>query len=231
MALVLNRYADSDTLEAALADAIVASLRDGIALRGRASMVLSGGRTPRGLFSRLAAIRLDWERVSVTLADDRWVPADHPDSNEMTVRKVLLQGEAAAARFIPLVNSAPDPWTGLNTTHDALAQLPRPFDVVLLGMGEDGHTASLFPMADRLPTPSGASMPDCVGVRPAKAPHDRISLTPEALLDTRLLAVHFTGGSKWSVLCEALKPGPVETLPIRCVTQQNKVSCHVYWTS
>lgn len=230
MALVLNRYRDADTLEAALADAVVASLREGIERRASASMVVSGGRTPRGLFARLAATPLDWARVNITLADDRWVPADHPDSNELTVRKVLLQGEAAAANFVPLFNGAPDPWAGLNPAHDALARLPRPFDVVLLGMGEDGHTASLFPMVDRLPAPSRASMPDCVGVRPAKAPHDRISLTPEALLDTRLLALHFTGGSKWSVLCEALKPGPVETLPIRCVTQQNEVSCHVFWT-
>lgn len=231
MALVLNRYPDTDTLEAALSAAIIAHLSNGIEQRGTASMVLSGGRTPRGLFARLAATPLAWERVSITLADDRWVPAEHPDSNELTVRKVLLQGEAAAARFIPLFNGAPDPWAGLNKAHAALAHLARPFDVVLLGMGEDGHTASLFPIADRLPAPSQANMPDCIGVRPAKAPHDRLSLTPEALLNTRFLAVHFTGGSKWSVLCDALKPGPVETLPIRCVTQQNKVPCHVFWTS
>lgn len=231
MALVLNRYPDPDTLEAALATTIVARLSSGIEQRGKASMVVSGGRTPRGLFARLAATPLAWERVSITLADDRWVPADHPDSNELTVREVLLRGEAAAARFIPLFNGAPDPWAGLNKAHEALAALARPFDVVLLGMGEDGHTASLFPMADRLPAPSLASMPDCIGVRPAKAAHDRLSLTPEALLDTGFLGLHFTGGSKWTVLCDALKPGPVETLPIRCVTQQNKVPCHVFWTT
>jgi len=230
MALELHRHADAAALDAALAETVAARLREGVCRRGRASMVLSGGRTPRGLFARLAATRLPWDRIRITLADDRWVPADHPDSNERTVRSVLLQHEAAAACFVPLYNGAPDPWSGLDAAQTALAQLPRPFDVVLLGMGEDGHTASLFPAADTLPAPSAAVTPVCIGVRPAGAPHDRLSLTPAALLDTRWLALHFTGAAKWSVLCEALEPGSVETFPVRSVIQQDQVPCRVYWT-
>ncbi|MDO9598212.1 MAG: 6-phosphogluconolactonase [Azoarcus sp.] len=230
MALELKRYADPSALDDALAGMVVEKLREGIARRGSASLVLSGGRTPRGLFARLAATDLAWDRVCITLADDRWVPPDHADSNERTVRSVLLQDKAAAARFIPLYNGAADPWAGLDAARAALAELPRPFDVVVLGMGEDGHTASLFPAADTLPPPSSATCADCIGIRPAKAPHDRLSLTPAALLDSRLIALHFTGAGKWSVLCEALKPGAVETFPVRTIIQQDQVPCHVFWT-
>lgn len=231
MALVLDRFPHAAALETALAGEILSKLREGLAWRGRASMVVSGGRTPRGLFARLAATPLAWERVTITLADERWVPIEHPDSNERMVREQLLRGEAAAAGFIPLFNGAPDPWAGLQTAQAALAQLQRPFDIVVLGLGADGHTASLFPTADRLDAPATTALPDCIGVRPAGAAHDRLSLTPAALLDTRQLALHFTGSDKWSVLCEALKPGATDTLPIRFALQQHQVPCHVYWTA
>jgi 6-phosphogluconolactonase len=230
MSLAIHRFPDAAGLDAALAATVAERLREGIYRRGYASMVISGGRTPRGLFARLSATCLPWDRVGITLADDRWVPADHADSNERTVRTALLGDRAAAARFVPLYNGAADPWSGLAECAEALASLPRPFDVVLLGMGEDGHTASLFPDADRHPNPSPAATPDCIGVRPATAPHDRLSLTPAALLDTRLLALHFTGARKWSVMCDALQPGPVGVRPIRIALQQDQVPCHVYWT-
>lgn len=218
-------------LDAALAEAIVQSLREGIYQRGAASLVVSGGRTPRGLFARLAAAPLAWDRVTITLADERWVPEDHPDSNGRSVREALLRDNAAQARFVPLYRDTAEPWSALAASAAALAALPRPFDAVVLGMGEDGHTASLFPATDTAPAPSDAATADLIGVRPTRAPHDRISLTPPALLDTRLLALHFTGAAKWSVLCEALKPGPLEQYPVRNVLQQEEVPCRVFWTA
>lgn len=229
--IALQRFPDTAALDAALAAAIVQALCDGIRRRGAASLVLSGGRTPRGLFARLANTPLDWDRVWITLADDRWVPEDHADSNARTVREGLLQAHAAKARFVPLVRAEADPWSALAASAESLASLPRPFDAVVLGMGDDGHTASLFPAADTLPPPSPAATPELIGVRPARAPHARITLTPAALLDTRALALHITGAAKWSVLCEALKPGPVAAYPVRHVIHQNEVPCRVYWTA
>ena len=191
MALELHRHADAAALDAALAEMVAGKLREGVRRRGSASMVLSGGRTPRGLFARLAATRLPWDRIRITLADDRWVPADHPDSNERTVRSVLLQHEAAAARFVPLYNGAPDPWSGLDAAQTALAQLPRPFDVVLLGMGEDGHTASLFPGHAHDP----AGLVHAVHGAP-KPPPDRVSLGLAALNDADEVIILVAGEGK-----------------------------------
>lgn len=229
MGVELLRFTDAPSLEASLAETVIEALRDGIYRRGRASMVVSGGRTPRALFERLAATGFAWDRVAITLADERWVPPEHPDSNERTVREVLLRSHAAQARFVPLYNGAADPWSGLSKCSEAIAALPRPFDVVLLGMGADGHTASYFPAQDQLPPPSPALGTHCLGVRPTQAPHDRISLTMPTLLDARLLALHLSGAEKWSVLCDALAAGPAEAMPVRHVLHQDRVPCRVYW--
>ncbi|MFN3988378.1 MAG: 6-phosphogluconolactonase [Rhodocyclaceae bacterium] len=230
--LELHRHTDADSLDAALAEYVLDGLRDGLAARGRASLVVSGGRTPAGLFARLCASPLAWDQVTITLADERLVPPEHADSNARMVRTQLLRDAAATARFVPLHDAAP----GQSAAHAAerlaptLAGLARPFDVVLLGMGEDGHTASLFPAADTTPPLAALPPGDCVAVHPTRAPHPRLSLTPQALLDTRRLALHITGAGKWTVLCEALKPGPAEDLPVRHVLHQARVPCRVYWT-
>ena len=140
----------AETLARDLADITAARLRAAVSARGAASLVVSGGRTPAPMFRALRACELPWERVTVTLADERWVPADAADSNERMVRAELLQGAAAAARFVGLVNAAPTPEAGRAATDAALRAIPRPFDVVMLGMGNDGHTASLFPDAPAL---------------------------------------------------------------------------------
>jgi len=229
MSVELLRFADAPSLEASLAEAVLEALREGIYRRGHASLVVSGGSTPRALFERLATSAFAWDRVSITLADERWVAPEHPDSNEGMLRQVLLRDRAAQARFVPLFNGAADPWAGLPERSEAIAALPRPFDAVLLGMGADGHTASYFPEQDQLPPPSDASSAHCIGVRPNRAPHDRISLTMPTLLDTRLLALHLTGTRKWSVLCDALAAGPAESMPVRHVLHQQRVSCRVFW--
>jgi 6-phosphogluconolactonase len=229
MSIQLRRYADADALTASLATWVLAQLQQAIAERGRASLVVSGGRTPAALFARLASSDLAWDRVVVTLADERWVGEDHADSNARMVREKLLQDRAAAAHFVPLVNTADNPWDGLPGCCDRLTEIPRPFDVLLLGMGDDGHTASLFPDADRLPPPSAASSAQYVGIRPAHAPHDRISLSESMLRNARQIAVQIGGAGKWSVLCSALEAGPAGELPIRNVLHQDQVPCRVYW--
>src|SRR2546421_12664754 len=130
-----HRYADRATLASALARAVAADLRRGIAERGQGLLVISGGTTPRAFLSTLAGEELDWPRVTVTLADERWVPPTHPRSNERLIRETLLVDRAVGATFVPLYADAPDPESGVTEIAAHINGLTLPFDAVVLGLG------------------------------------------------------------------------------------------------
>lgn len=226
----LNSYGGRGALERALCSHLCARLRQAIAIRGRASMVVSGGTTPVALYSLLARQALDWSRVELTLADERWVPPADAASNEGLVRRTLLQGAAAPARFLPLKNAASSPCLGQAASERLLRALPERLDLVLLGMGEDGHTASLFPGAAELewalhPDPRRA----CAAITPPGAPWSRLTLTLPRLLAAREIILQLYGATKWTVLQRALEPGPVEQMPVRALFRQRQVPVRVYW--
>jgi 6-phosphogluconolactonase len=224
------RYADRATLATALASSIATNLNYAIEARGTAGLVVSGGSTPMPLFQDLARKDIPWENVVVTLADERWVPADHEDSNERLVRTQLLTANAAAARFVGLFNEAATPEEGCAATERALVDLPHPIDVLVLGMGGDGHTASLFRGAHELAAALDLENPHrCLAVRPHAAPHPRLSLSLKALLASRRIVLHITGEEKWEVYRQALAEGPVEELPIRAVLRNAEPAVEVIW--
>src|ERR1700690_1288258 len=205
----VSKFEGLEALSRALADQIAASLRTAIAARRLASLVVSGGKSPRKLFESLRAESLDWSSVCVALADERWVDPSDPASNEKLVRDVLLQGPAAAARFIGLKNGAPTPDLGAVSAWETFARVPRPFDAVVLGMGDDGHTASLFPRSPNLPSAlNPAAVAGCVGMRSPVAPHPRLSLNLSALLDSRRIVLPLSGAQKWKTYCAASGEGP-----------------------
>lgn len=213
-----------------LAAGVGAVLREGLQLRGRASLVVSGGRTPMPFLDRLGSLQLDWSHVTVCLADDRWVPAEHPDSNEGLVRRHLLRGAAAAARLVPLVDASATPEAQRASVERALAAAPRPFDVVVLGMGDDGHTASLFPGAPGTAAALDRRQPEQVAlVVPAAAPHRRISLTLRALLDARAVMILIQGEAKRAAIEQAAGSDPAQ-YPIAAFLQQQTVPVHVYYS-
>ncbi len=230
MPLQEHRFDAPEVLNQHLADAIAETLGAAVASRGSAVLVVSGGRTPLPLFHELAQRSLPWSEIWITLADERWVTPDHKDSNEALVRQHLLQGPASAARFVPLKNSAATPEAGEADCAQALAALPRPFDVVILGMGDDGHTASLFPQAPQLQAALTSTTTPCMAVDPVTVPHARMSLTLSALLESRRIVLHMVGDGKWRVYQQAAATGPVEEFPVRAVLQQNEVPVHVYWS-
>ena len=127
------------------AEKIVELLDGSIASRGVASLVVAGGTTPQPIFNRLSQMHLDWPKVHVGLTDERWVKASHRDSNEYLVRHSLLRNQAKSAHFHPLYIDKPRPSAAIAEAERTISAMPRPFDVVLLGMGTDGHFASLFP--------------------------------------------------------------------------------------
>ncbi|MDP9008533.1 MAG: 6-phosphogluconolactonase [Pseudomonadota bacterium] len=192
-----TKFEGIEALSRALANQIAATLRSAIAARRLASLVVSGGKSPIRLFELLRAEGLDWSSVCVALADERWVDPSDPASNEKLVRDVLLQGPAAAARFLGLKNGAPTPDMGAVSAWETFARVPRPFDTVLLGMGDDGHTASLFPGSPNLPNAlDPAAAAGCVGMRAPVSPRPRLSLNLSALLDSRRIILVITGDAK-----------------------------------
>jgi 6-phosphogluconolactonase len=207
----------------ALADAA----RDGLARRGVGALAVSGGRTPRRVLPLLAKEPLAWGKVVVTLTDERWVALDHADSNEAQARSLLLVGPAAKARFVGLKTAAATPKAGRAECEARLGQIPWPLDAVFLGMGDDGHVASLF-----AGDPTWRAAPGrCVGVPATSERNARLSLTPAALLDSRRILLVVAGAAKTDVYRQACRPGPAGVLPIRCVLHQDRVPVTVYRVS
>ena len=222
-------YADDAQTAQALAVMVADTLREGLRQRGAAVLFVSGGRTPVAFFEALSQEALDWSKVTVSLADDRWVAADDPDSNEHLARRHLLRGAAAAARFQPLVDISVTPEQHLAAAEQALALLPHPYDAVMLGMGDDGHTASLFPGAPETAAALDTRRPQrLAAVTPPSAPHRRISLTLRALLDTRLLAIQIEGEGKRAAIELAARSAPAQH-PIAAVLRQDAVAVQVFY--
>ncbi len=208
----------------AFAEDVSGCLREALDQRGRASLAVSGGRTPEHIFPLLARERLSWDRISVTLADERWVASDHPDSNEGLARRLLMQGPVAAARFVGLKTAAENPHDGREGSEAALSTLDWPLDAIFLGMGEDGHIASLFPGSDDWMDAPGRAL----AVAASDQRQARMSLTPSAILDSRHIFLIITGPEKRAVYDAALKPGPVGELPVRLILHQDRVPVSVY---
>lgn len=222
-------FENASALDIALSEKVAAMLAVSIEEKGSASLVVSGGRTPMGFFHLLSQQVLDWSKVTVLLADERWVNADHADSNEKLVRENLLINEASQATYLALKNSAGQAVDGEAECEAALAELDT-FTVLILGMGDDGHTASLFPgseaLAEGLDMDSGRS---CIAVTPLHAPHQRMSLTLPRLLNSQQIVIHISGASKQEVLQQAQAGDDVMELPIRSILQQQVAPLSIYW--
>lgn len=225
---MIQQLPDRASADQALLQELTQRLRHALAERERICIAVSGGTTPGPLFRLLADAELDWDRVSVTLVDERWVDPDDAASNERLVRETLLNGRAAAATFTPLKIPVATPDAALDLVEQRLHTLPLPFAAVLLGMGADGHTASWFPDAPELDA-TLASERLCAATTPAAAPHRRITLTPAALVRADWLALQIAGPDKWATLQRALQPGPVAELPVRVVLRRTQPPLSVFW--
>lgn len=232
---VWHEAADAHVLAELLAGWVSERLREGLAARGQATLVVSGGSTPVPFFHALREADLDWSRVTVTLADERAVPATHADSNARLVRNHLLQGRAAQAHWLPCFAGDPQP-DQLGAACDALearlSALSWPVDVVVLGMGPDGHTASLFPRsAELIQVLADEGERHCMIAEVPDAPNvavKRLSWAPQALLATRHLAIHTTGAIKRELLQRACASDDVREMPIRLALWQDQVPCHLF---
>jgi 6-phosphogluconolactonase len=218
-------FASRDVLATAIAARLAEILRQAIAETGSASLVVPGGTTPVAVFDRLAAFDLAWENVNVIPCDERWVAPDHADSNEGLIRRHLLTGKASTARVLALYRPLPTPDVALPDVLRALKVIKRPFDAVFLGMGEDGHFASLFP--DRPETARGLALDNPQDLmtlqEPAKG-HPRMGLTLRALTDAKHLVLAVPGEQKRVVLAAAKANIHDDRLPVAALLRQTRVT-------
>ena len=208
-------YPDREMLAIDLANQLAGDLRAALGHEDRVLLVVPGGTTPGPVFDDLCAADLDWSRVDVLLSDERWVPQDSPRSNTRLLRERLLVNRAASARLLPLYAPAHDP-------EEVLAELESqivpelPIAVLLLGMGADMHTASLFPGADRLAQALAPDAPILMPMRAPGAPEPRITLTARVLDAALKKHVVIFGDDKRAAL-EQARGLPLEQAPIRAV--------------
>ncbi|TBW39398.1 6-phosphogluconolactonase [Azotobacter chroococcum] len=225
--IAIHELADAEGLAAAMARQVADVLRAAIDTQGRATLVVSGGRSPVAFFERLAEQALDWQRVTIGLADERWVPLGHPDSNAGLVERHLLRGQAAQAQFVGLYRPAASLEAAAQLADAALAGLPQPIDVLVLGMGEDGHTASLFPGSPNLATALDPGCPRrCLPMLAPSVPHQRLTLSLPLLAAARLTLLQIQGGAKLATLRAALAGEDVLQMPIRAFLHS---PLEVYW--
>jgi 6-phosphogluconolactonase len=223
----LETVATTDAAAQAAADAIVARL----ALPGPKHLLVTGGRSPGPVYDRLAKIDLDWSRVTVALSDERFVGLDSPESNERLVRERLLQHHAAKATLVPIKGNGPTPADDAEALEPAIRDLV-PFDATLLGMGDDGHIASLFPSTPNLTAlldPNGEQF--AVGVEVAGlAPYvPRISLTGRALFDSKLILL-LTNGERRKALLERVFTDRDFAPPVSALIRQTRAPVRLLWS-
>ncbi|MEQ6889967.1 6-phosphogluconolactonase [Halomonas sp. CS7] len=214
-----------EQLATQLAEAVAEALRQDLERQARALLIVSGGSTPLPFFRALAARDLPWARIEVTLADERWVDDAAPDSNARLVREHLLHGPAAEATFVPLTTDHETPEQGVDEVATRLEGLAWPASVAVLGMGGDGHTASLLPDSRELDLALTTAAP-AVAVRSPSQPQPRLTLSAERLHRARRHFLHITGEEKRDVLARALCGDDARELPIRAF-----LACPVaiYW--
>jgi 6-phosphogluconolactonase len=213
-----REFANGEDLAVGLADWTAEHLRAAITARGVALLVVSGGKSPARFFDLLSDLDLEWPRVDITLADERRVADDSPRSNARLVRERLLRNRALAANFTPLADVRLPPGEELAAARVRIANLPSPADVVILGMGDDGHTASWFPDADGLAAAMDPGARQLVApIVAPDAPEPRLTLTGRVILRARAIALEIQGEAKLGTFSAALDVGPTEAMPVRAV--------------
>lgn len=223
-------FADGAQLAAALADTVAVALTAAITARGSATLAVSGGNTPKAFFAALSNSAIDWTSVTVTLVDERMVGPDHERSNHRLASQFLLHNQAADAQFVPLYSETGDAAAVAEAASGRIDALALPFDVVVLGMGTDGHTASFFPGGTTL---SEVTDPECPkSVMTIEAPgagEPRLTLTLPRIVEAGLIVLHIEGEAKKAVLAKALETGSEADMPIRSVLNHAQTPVEIYW--
>lgn len=212
-----------------LSSKIIDNLQEAIQNKGTASLLVSGGSTPKPLFEKLSSFDIPWEKVKIALCDERWIDKNNKDSNEKLVRDSLLVNFAKKAKFISMYQENIDIEDAQKVCSDIYHKELFPFDVLVLGMGNDGHTASLFPNNIKLKEALETSEDFCICMKPDTAPYERMSLTKVAILSAINIYLHFEGVEKQNVYKKVLEGAPSNEMPVSAILNQNKKKIEVYY--
>ncbi len=221
MPVSLHSFANRTQASLALALSITRQLHQHLGIHDSATLIVSGGTSPLEVFDYLSKTPLAWDRVHVLPSDERKVQPTDPASNLGMIRRELAVNRGALANIFDLQSESAE---------RQLRQLPSPTVHTLLGMGADGHTASLFPTAPQLGQALQSRAP-LMDMSPPEAQHQRITLTADKLLDSQRISLLIFGEDKRAVFDQAMTAGPVEQFPVRAILHQQRAPVDVYWSA
>ncbi|MFS2112370.1 6-phosphogluconolactonase [Sphingomonas sp. Sphisp140] len=226
-------YEDADEMAAAVAGDIGFIIESAIDARGAAVIALAGGKTPLPIYEKLAKAKIDWKRVTIIPGDDRIVPLGDPLSNVTAIGKIFIP---KGARVIPLVSDKAPDYKAAGRSADALLQdVHWPLDLCLLGVGGDGHCASIFPGPDFDEALNGPKERRALGVMPdplpPEAPVARVTLSRSAIITARALMIAITGEAKKDVLEAAIEQGASSSYPVGRVLADVELPVDIHWAA
>ena len=226
----LFSFIEREMCEQALLEDLTSQMQDHLNEHTSLSIALAGGNTPKQFYSRLSESPLAWENIKVTLTDERWVDTNDADSNQRMILETLLTNQAKSASFYGLKNPEVDVDKGQVITADLLNDAIPKLDFVVLGMGDDGHFASIFPNMDNTSALLDMNQAEpCMAAHPAGKP-DRLSLTLSYLLKAKRIYLFICGEKKRAVLEAMHAEKPDEYLPIYFLLHQSTCPVNVYWS-
>lgn len=226
--LQAREFDNPELLANTLADHVAERLTAAIAsnAHGIATLVVSGGKSPVAFFQALAQKPIQWSKVCISLADERWVPTEDADSNAGLLKRYLLQGPAAQAEFFNLYRPKDTLDEAAAATDEALKDLPK-IDVLILGMGDDGHTASLFPNSPNLAEAlSLDTQRRCLPMIAPTSPHQRLTMTRPLLASATTPILSISGQAKLETLRTALAGDDLAEMPVRAFLNP---SLEIFW--
>lgn len=221
------KFENAQELVLELADNIAHNLQKEINETGKASLLVSGGSTPKALFERLSTLEIDWRKVNISLVDERWVSPYDKDSNERLVREHLLINKASKANFVSYFIANKTTFESTKECEQIIKDALFPFCVVILGMGSDAHTASIFPNNPACDE-AFSTQNLCFACTPETAQHDRMSLSLSAILNAKNIYLHFEGDEKQEVFAKAANGTNANEMPIRAILNQTTKQVEVY---
>lgn len=223
-----NKFNSKTILAQFLAKNIAMLLKDAIEKRGEVTLLVSGGNTPKLFFEELSLLKLDWQKVKIGLVDERYLSSEDINSNENLVKNYLLINEAKNANFIGMYQENIAFIDAVEICNKTYEKEFEQIDILVLGMGIDGHTASIFPEVENFSELINLENDKfCMGVIPKTAPFDRITLSLKAILEAKNIFLHLEGEEKYQVFNEALKSK--NKYPISNILLDNK-KIEVYYS-